>query len=68
MNEKNPPMNEKKSFGEYIRKKRLEAGLTQKELAGQLFVTESTVSKWERGLSYPDVSLVTAICGALSIS
>lgn len=61
-------MNEKKSFGEYIRKKRLEAGLTQKELAGQLFVTESTVSKWERALSYPDVSMVTAICAALHIT
>lgn len=61
-------MNEKKSFGEYIRKKRLEAELTQKELAEQLFVTESTVSKWERGLSYPDVSMVTAICAALRIT
>ena len=59
---------EKKSFGEYIRRKRLEAGLTQKELAGQLFVTESTVSKWERGLSYPDVSMVTSICAALHIT
>ena len=59
---------ERKSFGEYIRRKRLEAGLTQKELAGQLFVTESTVSKWERGLSYPDVSMVTAICAALHIT
>lgn len=61
-------MNEKKSFGEYIHKKRLEAGLTQKELAGRLYVSESTVSKWERALSYPDVSMVTAICGALGIS
>ena len=59
---------EKRSFGGYIRKKRLEAGLTQKELAAQLFVTESTVSKWERALSYPDVSMVTAICKALRIS
>lgn len=59
---------EKKSFGEYIRKKRLEAGLTQKELAAQLFVTESTISKWERALSYPDVSMVTAICAALHIT
>lgn len=61
-------MEEKKPFGDYIRKKRLEAGLTQKELAGRLFVTESSVSKWERSLSYPDVSLVTAICRELGIS
>lgn len=61
-------MNEKKPFGAYIRKKRLELGLTQKELAEQLFVTESTVSKWERALSYPDVSMVTSICAALHIT
>ena len=61
-------MEEKRPFGEYIRKKRLEMGLTQKELAGRLFVTESSVSKWERNLSYPDVSLVTSICRELGIS
>lgn len=56
------------SFGAHIRKKRLEAGLTQKELAGLLFVTESTISKWERGLSYPDVSMVPSICAALHMT
>lgn len=61
-------MEERTSFGAYIRKKRLEAGLTQRELAGRLFVTESGVSKWERGLSYPDVSLVPSICRELGIS
>lgn len=61
-------MNEKKPFGEYIRKKRLEAGLTQRELAERLFVAESAVSKWERGLSYPDISMVVPICGALGIT
>ena len=43
-------MDEKKPFGEYIRKKRLESGQTQKQLADALFVAESTVSKWERCL------------------
>ena len=57
-----------RSFGAYIRTKRLETGMTQKELAGLLHVTESSVSKWERGLSYPDVSMVTSICAALHIS
>lgn len=61
-------MDEKKSFGEYIRRKRQEAGLTQRGLAELLYVTESTVSKWERGLSYPDVSLIPEVCRALSIS
>lgn len=61
-------MDEKKSFGAYILKKRQERGLTQKELARRLYVTESTISKWERGLSYPDISMVAPICGALGIS
>ena len=59
---------DRKSFGAHIRKKRLEAGLTQKELAGLLFVTESTISKWERGRSYPDVSMVPSICAALRMT
>lgn len=58
----------RRTLGEYIRKKRLEADLTQKELAGRLFVAESTVSKWERGLSYPDVSMVPGVCRELGIS
>ena len=42
--------------------------MTQKELAELLFVTESAVSKWERGVSYPDISLVSDICGVLEIT
>lgn len=42
--------------------------MTQTELAQQLYVTESAVSKWERGISYPDITLVAAICSALDIS
>ncbi len=61
-------MDDKKPFGEYIRKKRQEAGLTQNQLAQRLFVAESTVSKWERGLSYPDVALIPAVCRELGIS
>lgn len=61
-------MEEKKYFGEYIHRKRREAGLTQRQLAERLFVAESTVSKWERGLSYPDVALIPAVCHALGIS
>ena len=59
---------EKKSFGAYIRSKREQAELTQRALAERLHVVESAVSKWERGLSYPDVSLVPDICRELSIT
>ena len=42
-------MENKQSFGAYIQKRRKELGMTQKEFAEQLFVTDSAVSKWERG-------------------
>lgn len=61
-------MEEKLSFGKFIIKKRKEACLTQKELAEKLYITESAVSKWERGISYPDISLVAAISEVLHIS
>ncbi len=60
--------NQKQTFAAYIAQKRKNAGLTQEELAGRLYVTHSTVSKWERGLSYPDIALVSDICRELSIS
>lgn len=44
-------MENKKSFGAYIMKRRKELGMTQKEFAEKLFVTDSAVSKWERGVS-----------------
>ncbi len=61
-------MEEKAAFGKFIADKRRAKGLTQAQLAQQLYVTESAVSKWERGISYPDITLVTAICSALKIS
>ena len=44
-------MENKKSFGAFPGQRRKELALTQKELAQRLFVTDSAVSKWERGLS-----------------
>lgn len=44
-------MENKKTFGAYILKRRRELGMTQRELAERLYVTESAVSKWERGIS-----------------
>ena len=41
---------------------------SQKELAEQLFVSESAVSKWEMGKSYPDITLIPDICKALDVS
>lgn len=61
-------MEDKKTFGEYVTKRRKEMGFTQREFAEKLFVTESAVSKWERGISYPDITLIREICEILGIS
>ena len=44
--------------GKLILSLRKEKGLTQKELADAMNLSDRTVSKWERGLGCPDVSLV----------
>ena len=61
-------METKQAFAQFITQKRKEAGVTQEALAQALFVTHTTVSKWERGLSYPDIALVPEICRKLNIS
>ena len=61
-------MEEKIDFGKFIQLKRKEKGLSQKDMADKLFVTESAVSKWERGISYPDISMLQGICEVLSVT
>ena len=61
-------MTDKKTFGSFIKAKRIEKNYSQKDLAEMLFVTEGAVSKWERGVSYPDITLIADICRVLNIS
>ncbi len=61
-------MQDKKNFGRYITEKRKEANLTQEELANKLYVIPTTISKWERGISYPDITVITNLCKELNIS
>ena len=61
-------MKDKKTFGSFIKEKRINKNYSQKDLADLLYVTESAVSKWERGVSYPDITLITDICRILEIS
>lgn len=61
-------MQDKKSFGAYLLKKRKEANLTQEELAAKLYVIPTTISKWERGITYPDITMITRLCEYLNIS
>jgi transcriptional regulator with XRE-family HTH domain len=58
----------KRAFGRFVITKRQAMGLTQRDLADRLFVTESAVSKWERGLSYPDITLVASLSRELGVS
>ena len=52
-------------MGNVIFRLRREQGLTQRQLAERLHVTDKAVSKWERGQGCPDVSLLTALSQAL---
>jgi len=61
-------MKDKKSFGSFIKEKRIGKNYSQKELAELLFVTESAVSKWERGISYPDITLISDLCKVLDVT
>ena len=54
--------------GAMIRQLREEKGLTQAELAEKLHVSDKSVSKWETGRGYPDISLIQPLAGALGIS
>jgi transcriptional regulator with XRE-family HTH domain len=61
-------MKDKVQFSAFIAEKRKEANFTQKEFANRLFVSDTAVSKWERGISYPDITLISKICEELHIT
>ena len=56
------------SFGTFFKQKRLENNLTQKELAKFLFISESTISKWEKDVARPDISLLPKLSEILGVS
>ena len=55
-------------FGAFVSELRREKGMTQKDLAQRLFVSDKAVSKWERGLSLPDISLLQPMADILGVS
>ena len=55
-------------IGRFISDLRREKGMTQKELARKLDVSDRAVSKWERGINLPDAGLFEPLCGILEIS
>lgn len=56
------------TMGEIIAARRKELGMTQKELAAKMNVTDKAVSKWERGLAYPDINSIPQLAEVLGVS
>ena len=59
---------DRQKTGALIAQMRKERGLTQRELAEQLHVSDRAVSKWERGAGFPDVSMLVPLAEALGLS
>lgn len=55
-------------LGKFISELRKEKKMTQKELADILHITDKAVSKWERGLSCPDISLLSPLATSLGVT
>ena len=55
-------------IGRYIAGKRKQLGMTQRQLAERLGMSDKSVSKWERGVCLPDVSVYSELCLILGIS
>lgn len=60
-------MNQEKT-GKFIAKLRKDKKMTQEQLAEKMGVSINAVSKWERGLSFPDVSMYKKLCNELDIN
>ena len=59
---------DRQKTGALIAQMRKERGLTQRELAEQLHISDRAVSKWERGAGFPDVSMLIPLAEALGLS
>lgn len=59
---------EKEQFGSFVSQVRKERNMTQKELGEKLNITDKAISKWERGLSYPDICMLESLAEALDVT
>lgn len=55
-------------IGKFIAEHRKKVNLTQMQLAEKLNITDKAISKWERGITMPDVSIMLKLCDILGIS
>ncbi|MBQ8834534.1 MAG: helix-turn-helix transcriptional regulator [Oscillospiraceae bacterium] len=58
----------KQAFGAFVASLRREKGMTQKELAARLCISDKAVSKWETGINIPDVAMLMPLAEALEVS
>ena len=56
------------SLGAFIQSRRRDLGMTQSELGAKLHVTDKAVSRWERGVGFPDIKLLEPLAQALQVS
>ena len=56
------------NIGKFLQEVRKEKGLTQKDLAEKIGVSDKTISKWENGNSTPDTSMLLSISEALDVT
>ncbi len=56
------------NIGARIKKLRNKAGMTQDQLAGRLGISGQAISKWETGVTMPDISLLPELAGELGVS
>ena len=57
-----------KKTGCFIAEKRKERNLSQRDLAEYLHITDKAVSKWERGISFPDITVLIPLSEVLNVS
>lgn len=55
-------------FSTQIKQQRQQLGLTQADVASQLFVTRQTISNWEQGKSYPDLNMLVRLSEVYQVS
>ena len=55
-------------IGKFICEKRKNLNMTQSCLASKLHITDKAVSKWERGLSFPDISILIPLSEILNVT
>lgn len=59
---------DKVKFGAFVAQLRKEQGLTQKDLADRLYISNKAISKWETGVSIPDVGLLIPLAEVLGVT